>query len=110
MSVPIDGSAETFDDLVLSSDRPVVVDFWAEWCAPCHMIAVWMNNLAAAHPDRLNIVKIDADENRELARSLGVMGLPTILMYNQGELLHRQTDELTEIDLAALVQEHLGIS
>ena len=76
---------ETFASTVLSSDRPVLVDFWAEWCPPCHRIAPILAELAEEFGDALRVVKLDSDENPMVVRAYGVMSMPTLVMFRGGE-------------------------
>ncbi|GAA0919156.1 thioredoxin [Virgisporangium aurantiacum] len=77
----------TFADVVLGNDRPVVVDFWAEWCKPCVMISKSLVELAEEYGDRLVIAKLDADTNPEAVRTYGVMSMPTLLVFRKGEVV-----------------------
>jgi len=76
---------QTFDEEIKGSDRPVLVDFWAEWCGPCKMIAPVLDQIAADHPESLRIGKINIDENLELARRFEVMSIPTLILFKEGE-------------------------
>ncbi|TDQ55529.1 thioredoxin [Actinorugispora endophytica] len=78
---------DTFDEVVLKSDLPVLVDFWADWCGPCKMLAPVLEQLAAEQEGKLTIVKLNADENQEIARRYDVMGLPTLNLYKNGEVV-----------------------
>ena len=78
-----------FEDLVLSSERPVIVDFWAPWCMPCRMIAPALEKLAAEYEDRALIAKINTDENPKWAIHYGVQGIPTLLFFKQGQEMDR---------------------
>ncbi|WP_027342005.1 thioredoxin [Hamadaea tsunoensis] len=77
----------TFADEVLASDVPVLVDFWAEWCPPCHRIAPVLDELAGEYAGRARIVKINADENPAATRAYGVQSMPTLLMFRGGEVV-----------------------
>jgi thioredoxin 1 len=77
----------TFADIVLGNDRPVVVDFWAEWCKPCHMISKSLGELAEEYGDRLVVAKLDADTNPESVRAYNVMAMPTLLVFRRGEVV-----------------------
>jgi thioredoxin 1 len=79
----------TFDEEIKTSDRPVLVDFWAEWCGPCKMIAPVLEQLADEEADRLRIAKLNIDENLETARRFEVMSIPTLLLFKDGALVHR---------------------
>jgi thioredoxin 1 len=77
----------TFGDVVLASERPVVVDFWAEWCKPCVMISKSLRELAEEYGDRIVIAKIDADTNPDSVRTYNVMSMPTLLVFREGEVI-----------------------
>ncbi len=77
----------TFADAVLNSDVPVLVDFWAEWCPPCHRIAPVLDELAVEYAGRARIVKIDADTNPAVLRAYGIMSMPTLTMFRKGEVV-----------------------
>jgi thioredoxin 1 len=76
---------QTFDEEIKGSEFPVLVDFWAEWCGPCKMIAPILSQIAAEHPETLRIAKINIDENLELARRYEVMSIPTLILFKDGE-------------------------
>jgi thioredoxin 1 len=90
MSDAVRALTETsFEEEVRSSDRPVVVEFWAEWCPPCKVMAPILDSLALDHGDRLRIFKVDSDAQTELARRYEVMSVPTILIFHKGVLQRR---------------------
>jgi thioredoxin 1 len=74
----------TFDELIGASDEVVVVDFWAEWCGPCKMIAPILDEIAADHVGKLRVAKLNVDENPELARRFDVMSIPTLIVFKDG--------------------------
>jgi len=82
-------STSTFDETVSSSDKPVVVDFWAEWCGPCKSIAPILGELAEELSDQLTIAKVNVDDNPDLAMRFNVMSIPTLLVFNGGEVQKR---------------------
>ena len=75
----------TFEDEVLKSDTPVIVDFWAEWCGPCHAVAPVLDKIAAERDGELKIVKVNIDEEQELAMRFGVASIPTMILFRDGE-------------------------
>jgi thioredoxin 1 len=82
-------SDSDFESEVLKSAKPVVVDFWAEWCGPCRMIAPALEEIAGTN-DKVKIVKLNVDENPQTAAKYGIMSIPTLMMFKNGELASRQ--------------------
>jgi thioredoxin 1 len=79
----------TFDEEIAASPVPVLIEFWAQWCPPCRLIAPILDSIAADYADRLRVGKVNSDERPELAQRYGVMSVPTILVFSQGELRQR---------------------
>ena len=82
-------SAATFDEVIGGADSPVIVDFWAEWCGPCKMIAPILEELAAEHEGTLQVAKLNVDDAPDLARRFEVMSIPTLLVFRDGEVAKR---------------------
>jgi thioredoxin 1 len=83
-------SDASWDSDVLKADGPVVVDFWAEWCGPCRMIAPALDEIAGTMGDKVKIVKLNVDENPQTAAKYGVMSIPTLMIFKNGEMASRQ--------------------
>lgn len=102
-SAVIHATESSFPDQVLRSDQPVLVDFWAEWCGPCRAIAPVLEEVATARQESLRVVKVNVDENPQLARQYGVRSIPTLMLFRDGELRAQQAGSLRRVDLDALL-------
>ncbi|MEV6976477.1 thioredoxin [Kitasatospora sp. NPDC093806] len=97
---------KTFDADVLKSDKPVLVDFWAEWCGPCRQVAPVLEDIAAEHGDQLTIAKLDVDANQETAAAYNVISIPTLILFKNGEPVKQITGARPK---AALLRELDGL-
>jgi thioredoxin 1 len=78
-----------FAEEIATSDKPVLVDFWAEWCGPCKAIAPILDEVAGENADKLTIAKVNVDENPDLARQFGIMAIPTMIVFKDGQVAHQ---------------------
>jgi len=99
-----DVTDQTFEAEVLNSDKPVVIDFWAEWCAPCRQITPIIKALADAHGDQVKIVKMDIDSNPGTPGKYGVRAVPTILAFKDGQVVQQITGARPKGDFENMVQ------
>lgn len=108
MAAPVKVTDSTFEEMVVDSDKPVLVDFWAEWCGPCKMIAPVLDQIAQELDGKLVIGKLDIDENQDTAMAFGVMSIPTLLLFKDGEPVDRIVGYQPKPQLMARLQSHLG--
>ena len=99
-----DGS---FDDEVLKSDTPVLVDYWAEWCGPCKMIAPVLDEIAKDYSGKLKICKLNIDDNAETAPKYGVRGIPTLMLFKDGNVEATKVGALSKSQLAAFLDSNI---
>ena len=107
MADPVIISDDVFESEVLNSDKPVLVDFWAEWCGPCHMIAPHVKEIANEQGEVLKVAKLDIDENPITPGRYGIMSIPTLMLFKNGEVVARITGAMPKNRLLAQILPHL---
>jgi thioredoxin 1 len=106
---PIHVTDAAFEKTVLSSNVPVIVDFWAPWCGPCKMIAPTLEKIAKENAGKMIVAKVNTDENPEWAMKYGVQGIPTMLFVANGKIIHRQVGALPEPMLRTIITQFLDV-
>ena len=96
-----------FDSTVLQSERPVVLDFWAEWCQPCKMLAPTMEEIAGEYEDKVKIGKLNVDDNPNTATKYGIRGIPTLLFFKGGKVVQQVTGVKSKPEIKKIIDENL---
>ena len=97
----------SFGSDVLQSDKPVLVDYWAEWCGPCKMIGPILEDLAKVYDGRLQVAKMNVDENRDIPAKHNIRGIPTLMLFKGGEVIATKVGALSKAQLTAFLDGHL---
>jgi len=100
-------SDATFSQDVLKSDKPVLLDFWAEWCGPCKMIAPILDEIAGEYQERLRIAKLNIDENPQTPPKYGIRGIPTLILFKNGTVHAQKVGALSKSQLSAFLENNL---
>ena len=100
-------SNDNFESEVVKSEKPVLVDFWAEWCGPCKQIAPVVEEIAGEHSDKLKVCKMDVDANRETAVQFGIRSIPTLLIFKNGEVAGSQIGAISKQQLLEFIQAEI---
>ncbi|HYD78040.1 thioredoxin TrxA [Ramlibacter sp.] len=101
-------SDASFEADVLKAGKPVLVDYWAEWCGPCKMIAPILDEVSADYQDKLQIAKMNVDENRDIPAKFGIRGIPTLMLFKDGQLAATKVGALSKAQLKAFLDQQLG--
>ncbi|MBI3175662.1 MAG: thioredoxin [Chloroflexi bacterium] len=108
--VPIPVTDAEFEQTVLQSPVPVIVDFWAPWCGPCKMVAPILDKIASEYADKVVVAKVNTDENPEWMTKYGIQGIPTMLFVANGKIVHRQVGALPERMLRDIVTQFMEVA
>jgi thioredoxin 1 len=100
-------STSNFQEVVLNSDKPVLVDFWAEWCGPCKMIGPLIEELATEYDGKAVIGKLNVDENPDIAATYGIRSIPTLLVFKGGEIVDRIVGAVPKANIAQKIDKQL---
>ncbi len=98
---------EGFDSTVLQSERPVVLDFWAEWCQPCKMLAPTIEYIAGEYEDKIKVGKLNVDDNPDTATKYGIRGIPTLLFFKGGQVVQQVTGVKSKAEIKNIIDESL---
>jgi thioredoxin 1 len=107
MAKAVEVTDGTFEEIVLKAERPTIVDFWAVWCGPCHMIAPVLEEIASEYQEQLQVVKLDVDQNGQLAMQFGVMSIPTLILFKGGQPVERIVGFMPKEKLLKKLTPHL---
>ena len=99
---------DTFEPEVLKADTPVLVDYWAEWCGPCKSIAPILDEVAREYEGRLKIAKINVDENQQVPAKFGIRGIPTLMLFKDGQLAATKVGAMSKAQLTAFIDQQLA--
>ncbi len=101
-------SDASFEADVLQAAMPVLVDYWAEWCGPCKMIAPILDDLSSSYAGKLQVAKMNVDENRDIPAKFGIRGIPTLMLFKNGELAATKVGALSKAQLTAFIDQQLA--
>ena len=99
---------DNFEQQVIQADQPVLVDFWAEWCMPCKMLAPTINELANEFSDRVKVGKLDTDSNKEVALKFEISAIPTVILFNGGQVVRKFVGVTAKQELSGELQKLAG--
>ena len=108
MSDPVELTDDNFESEVIRSDKPVLVDFWAEWCAPCHMVSPVVEEIGRDYADKLKVGKLNVDQNSKTASQYGIMSIPSLLFFKEGKVVEQIVGAVPKIHLKEKVDKVLA--
>jgi thioredoxin 1 len=97
----------TFEADVLQSEQPILVDYWAEWCGPCKMIAPILDEIATTYQGKLQVAKMNVDENRDIPAKFGIRGIPTLMLFKNGQLAATKVGAMSKSQLTDFINQQL---
>jgi len=103
---PVAADAALFDEIVQNANVPVLVDFWAEWCGPCKMIAPLLDEIAKELPTKVKIVKVNVDEEQQLAQQYGIYNIPTLLFFKGGQVADQVVGAVPKEQIVKVIEKH----
>lgn len=103
-----EATTSNFQDEVLGADTPVLIDFWAEWCGPCKMIAPIVDEIAEEYEGKVRVGKLDADEHQDVLMQYGVMSIPTLILFKNGEAVERITGYVPKNKITGMLESQIG--
>ena len=101
-------SDASFQADVLDAGTPVLVDYWAEWCGPCKMIAPILDEVSSSYKDKLQVAKMNVDENRDIPARFGIRGIPTLMLFKDGQLAATKVGAMSKAQLTAFIDQQLA--
>lgn len=103
-------SDSSFEEEVLQSEKPVLVDFWAEWCAPCRMLAPTVEAVAEQYRECASVVKLNVDENPSTAGAYGIKGIPTLILFREGKEVERVVGAISKESISRIIEKYISLA